>query len=368
MTTPEQPAEPLPTAPWTGATNSLVDVAGIRVGHHTAATEGWLTGTTLILTGPAGAVGGVDVRGGGPGTRETDVLEPRNAGPPVHAVVLTGGSAFGLAAADGAMQRLEADGRGVSAGPNQDIVVPIVPTAVVFDVGRGGDVSARPDPSFGRAAYDAASSEAGRLRVPEGCVGAGTGAVAGLLKGGVGSASAVLASGETVAALAVVNSLGSTVDPNTGELYGARFGLTAEFAGVVRPTDEEVAAYRAAIAAALAALREPVLNTTIGVVATDATLTTNRCARLAMVAHDGMARSIRPTHTMFDGDTVFALATQQAAPPADEFVFNDLLTAAADCFARAVVHAVLAAALTETTAGRWLSYRDVFPSAFGTSE
>jgi len=365
MTTPEQPAEPSPTAPRPGATNSLVDVAGIRVGHRTAAADGWLTGTTVILTGAAGAVGGVDVRGGGPGTRETDVLDPRNAAPPVHAVVLTGGSAFGLAATDGVMQRLETDGVGVAAGPNQDIVVPIVPAAVVFDLGRGGDVSARPDPSFGRTAYDAATSEAGRLGVPQGCVGAGTGAIAGLLKGGVGSASSVLASGETVGALAVVNSLGSTVDPHTGELYGARFGLPGEFAGLGRPTGEEVDAYRAGVAAALAALRAPVLNTTIGGVATDAALTRNQCARLAMVAHDGMARSIRPAHTMFDGDTVFALATCQTAPPADEIVFNDLLTAAADCFARAVVHAVLAASLTETPAGRWLSYRDVFPSAFG---
>ena len=212
----------------TGSTNSLVDVVGLRVGHVQRVGEGWLTGSTVVLTGAAGAVGGVDVRGGGPGTRETDLLDPRNNVQRVHAVLLTGGSAFGLAAADGVMARLAAAGVGYPVGLEPGQVVPIVPAAVVFDLGRGGDFTARPDASFGGLAYDEAAGPGGDAAPVAGCVGAGTGAVAGGLKGGVGSASEVLPDGSTVGALVVVNAVGSTVDLGTGELLGARHLLPGE--------------------------------------------------------------------------------------------------------------------------------------------
>ena len=208
-----------------GPTNSLTDVPGIRVGHATRTERGWLTGTTVVLAPDAGAVGGVDVRGGAPGTRETDLLDPRNLVDRVNAVVLTGGSAFGLAAADGVVQRLYAAGLGWPMGePGQ--VVPIVPGAVLFDLGRGGEFGHAPGPADGAAAYDAARAAA-RARRSQGCVGAGTGAKVGGLKGGIGSASAVLDDGTTVAALVAVNALGSVLDERVGELFATASGSTA---------------------------------------------------------------------------------------------------------------------------------------------
>lgn len=323
-----------------GPTDSLVDVAGLRVGHHQHTGHGWLTGTTVVLAPPGGMVAGVDVRGGGPGTRETDLLDPRAAVQRIHAVVLGGGSAYGLAAADGVMRRLARAGIGFPVGPTPAEVVPIVPAAIVFDLGRGGDFGCRPGPLFGARAYDAAAGAFGGAKVVQGCVGAGTGAVAGGLKGGVGSASQVLEAGVTVAALAVVNAAGSTVDPVTGQVYG-RPSLT------VPPS-------------ALAQSGAGLLNTTIGVVATDATLTKAECSKLAGMAHDGMARAIRPVHTMFDGDTVFGLSTADRPAP-DGLLTHQLLAAAGDCFERAVVAAMLAATTVETPAGRWTSLRDLLP-------
>jgi putative pantetheine hydrolase len=352
-----------------GPTNSLADVAGIRVGHADRRVDGWLSGTTVVLAPESGAVAGVDVRGGGPGTRETDVLDPRNLIERIHAVVLSGGSAFGLAAADGVMQRLFEAGVGYpTGGPGE--VVPIVPSAVIFDLGRGGDFAGRPGAGLGEEAYDAALSGSSRLGrtepAPVGVVGAGTGAVSGGLKGAVGSASVVLADGTTVAALVVVNSLGSCVDPATGELYAARFGLAGEFRHLRLPdVDEVVAARAAADRARTPGVQGYALATTIGVVATDATLTKAQCAKVAGIAHDGMARAIRPVHTMFDGDTVFTLATG-ARPAPDLLAFHALLDAGGDCFTRAIGHAILAAESVETPAGRWRSYRDAFPSAFRT--
>jgi L-aminopeptidase/D-esterase-like protein len=335
-----------------GATNTLTDVAGIGVGHATRLGEGWLTGTTVIVAPSGGAVGGVDVRGGGPGTRETDLLDPRNAVTHVHAVVLTGGSAFGLAAADGVMKRLFAAGVGFPVGGPGE-VVPIVPCAVIFDLGRGGGFDQVPDASLGAEAYDAASVGP----VPLGVVGAGTGAVAGGLKGGVGSASAVLDFGVTVAALVVVNAVGSTVDPTTGELYAVRTGLADEFAGIRTPDPAQVAAWQEAVAAG-----SPPLATTLAVIATDATLTKAQCAKVSGIGHDGMARAIRPVHTMFDGDTVFTLATGAQAAP-DAMAFYSLIDAAGDCVTRAIAHAMLAADTTETAKGSVKSYRDAFGSA-----
>jgi L-aminopeptidase/D-esterase-like protein len=344
--------------PQPGPTNTITDVAGIQVGHVTRIGDGWLTGTTVVLPPPVGAVAGVDVRGGGPGTRETDLLDPRANVTAVHAIVLTGGSAFGLAAADGVMQALFDAGVGYVVGlPPNSTIVPIVPAAVIFDLGRGGDVRNRPDASFGAEAVAAASDGPVAL----GVVGSGTGAKSGGLKGGVGSASVVLDDGTTVGALVVVNSVGSTVDPATGELYAARFVFPGELPPMRQPDTAELEAARA-----VALSRGPTggyLATTIGVVATDVALTKAQCAKVSGVAHDGLARAIRPVHTMFDGDTMFTLATG-ARPAPDPLEFHALLDAAGDCVTRAVAHAVLAAETVPSPDGDIRSLRDALPSAF----
>ena len=192
-------------------------IEGFEIGHHTADTDGWLTGTTVVLARD-GAVGGVDVRGGGPGTRETDLLDPRAMIERVHAVVLTGGSAYGLAAADGVMAGLEQAGIGFPVGPEPGHVVPIVPAAVIFDLNRRGHFRNRPTAEFGARALAAASAE----RPESGCVGAGTGALCGGLKSGFGYAERRLDTGASVAAAVVVNAGGSMVDPLTGRLYADR--------------------------------------------------------------------------------------------------------------------------------------------------
>jgi putative pantetheine hydrolase len=337
--------------PTSGPTNSLVDVNGLAVGHATRRADGWLTGTTVVLTGAEGAVAGVDVRGGGPGTRETDLLDPRALVDRVHAVVLTGGSAFGLAAADGVMVELERQGTGLAVG-RSGAVVPIVPAGVCFDLGRGGDVSHRPDAAFGVEAVQAAS----RAAVPEGCVGAGTGAVVGGLKGGVGSASQVLEDGTTVGAVAVVNAVGSPVDPATGLLWAHPH---------LRPDERPPAPGSDAVQhlRAVVTPQAPVVGgaTTLVVVGTDTTLSKAQCAKVAGIAHDGLARAVSPVHTMADGDTAFALATCHRPPP-DLEQLHVLLTAAADVTCRAVARAVLAADSVSTSAGSWPSYRSLLRS------
>ena len=335
-----------------GPHNALTDVAGLRVGH--AHVAGALSGTTVVLAPPGGAVAGVDVRGAAPGTRETDLLDPRATVPHVHALVLSGGSAFGLAAADGVMARLEAAGIGF---PVPGAVVPIVPAAVLFDLGRGGpadDPALRPTADTGAAAADAAVDGP----VAPGVVGAGVGALVGGLKGGIGTASAVLDGAITVAALVALNAGGSAVDPETGGLLGARLGLPGEFAP---PAVGDAA--RAALRAAAGAMR-PRLGTatTLAIVATDAALDKAGCARLAAMGHDGLARALSPVHTALDGDTVFGLATG-ARPVPDLAGLVALQAAAADVVSRAVVHAVLAAETVTTPAGTWRSYRDVVAGA-----
>ncbi|HVH21975.1 MAG TPA: P1 family peptidase [Pseudonocardia sp.] len=330
-----------------GPHNALTDVPGLLVGHARVSGPGALSGTTVVLAPPDGAVGGADVRGAAPGTRETDLLHPGNTVQRVHAVVLSGGSAYGLAAADGVMCRLEAAGIGF---PVPGGVVPIVPAAVVFDLGRGGDFGARPDAVTGSAAFDAAHAGP----VEQGVVGAGTGALVGGLKGGVGSASAVLDSAAVVAALVVVNAVGSAVDPETGALYGARTGLPGEFAPVA-VTPAGLDGLRAAAAPTPPA---PGTATTIGVLATDLTLDKAGCARLAAMGHDGLARALAPVHTALDGDTIFGLST--AARPAPELTELIALQAvAADVVTRAVAHAVLAAHTVPGPAGPLRCYRDV---------
>jgi L-aminopeptidase/D-esterase-like protein len=357
-------------------------VPGLRVGHATLHSAGGLTGTTVVLAPPDGAVAGVDVRGAAPGTRETDLLDPRRLVQRVHAVVLSGGSAYGLAAADGVMRALESDRVGfplggqadgqpsIAAGDRRDRrdqrdrgdratrVVPIVPAAVVFDLGRGGDFTARPDAATGLAAYRAAAGPAGDGPVAQGVVGAGTGAVVGKLKGGVGTASAVLSGGGTVAALVVLNAAGSAVHPRTGEPYGARYGLPGEFAGLRAPEPAELAAARDAGLLG-GALGGPLRATTLAVIGTDLTLTKAQCAQLAVMGADGLARAVRPVHTMYDGDLTFALSTGRRPPPELDDL-HELLAVAADGVTRAIVHALLSAESVRTPAGSWPSYPDVF--------
>ncbi len=352
-----------------GAGNALTDVEGLRVGHHARTGGGYLTGTTVVLAPPGGAVAGVDVRGGGPGTRETDLLAPTASVQRVHAIVLTGGSAYGLAAASGVAEALGDRQIGLPVGPTPSEVVPIVPAAVLFDLGRGGAFRARPDQTFGRAAVDAALGGAGDGAPAGGCVGAGTGAVAGGLKGALGQASAVLADGTTVAALVVVNSVGSAVDPRTGALWGAPLLLSADGPALAVPSPAE----RDALADAARRSEMPtgasaghvIRNTTIGVLATDAALTKAQCGKLAAVGHDGIARAINPVHTLFDGDTLFALST--TGRPAPEMPgYQAILAAAADVVTRAVVRAILAATGVRTPGGAWASYLDLAGSAVRT--
>jgi len=321
-------------------------IEGFRIGHHTADGDGWLTGTTVVLA-TDGAVGGVDVRGGGPGTRETDLLDPRNLVDRVNAVVLTGGSAYGLAAADGVMAALERDGLGFPVGPEPGQVVPIVPAAVLFDLGRGGDFRNRPTAEFGVRAYAAASAE----RPKSGLVGAGTGAVCGGLKGGFGYAERRLDGGTSVGAAVAVNATGSPVDPVTGRLWADRQQrLTTPSA---RERHALTSAYQH---------RARSLATTIGVLLTDATLTKAQASRLATIGHDGMARAIAPVHSMTDGDSVFALASGRRPAPDQHQAVADLdalLAAAADTFTDACFDALFSA----EGRGPWPAYRDLAPSA-----
>ncbi|MFD9068708.1 P1 family peptidase [Streptomyces lasiicapitis] len=367
MTTRDVPRE-------SGRSGALTDVAGLRVGHAGRTGDGWLTGTTVVLAPEGGAVAAVDVRGGGPGTRETDALDPRNLVQRVEAVVLTGGSAYGLDAAGGVMAWLEERGRGVRVGPDPAHVVPVVPAACVFDLGRGGAFGARPDAAMGRAAVvDAAARESGHA-VAEGSVGAGTGAVVGQVKGGVGTASTVLGSGVTVAALVVANAAGSGVDPRTGVLYGQFFedededgdgagdGGAGRAGGLADPPSAEVhaAALRRLAEVAERNVRPP-LNTTLAVVATDAALTKAQAQKLAGTSHDGMARAVRPVHLLNDGDTVFALSTgARPLDAANPLALNEVLAAGADMVTRAIVRALLAAESVETPGGTFPAYTELY--------
>ncbi|MFG3038940.1 P1 family peptidase [Streptomyces sp. NPDC048330] len=339
--------------------DAVTDVAGLRVGHARVAGPGALSGTTVVLAPAGGMTAAVDVRGGGPGTRETDALDPRNLVERIDAVVLTGGSAYGLDAAAGVMAWLEGRHRGVRVGPDPSHVVPVVPAACVFDLGRGGGFTARPDASTGRAAVEAADASGDHARVETGAVGAGTGAVVGGMRGGVGTASAVLESGITVGALVVVNAVGSAIDPATGVPYGSLFDGGRP---VVPPREVHEAALRR-LARAREAAAPPPLNTTLAVVATDAALTRAQARKVAGTAHDGIARAVRPVHLMNDGDTVFALATGARELPAapGPLALNEILAAGADLVTRAIVRAVLAApGGLRGPGGDFPSYRELY--------
>ncbi len=359
-----------------GPTNSLADVAGIGVGHAVCEDGAGDSGVTMIVA-PKSATASVDVRGGGPGTRETDLLAPHNTVQAVHAIGLCGGSAFGLDALTGAMAELESRGIGFPAlGPEHpDKLVPIVPGAVIFDL-LLGRWDSRPDAATGAAATaaalnavagDATGQEALAQGVQNGNVGAGLGASAGALKGGFGQASAVFPEGTplagvTVAVGIVVNPQGAVFDPATGLPWGVAAELSGEFAryglsdclvdgepvgaeGVNRLKGKNLLGTKIT-----ADMLAPKLNTTIGVVATDAPLTKAQAKRLALAGHDGIARAIRPAHMPMDGDTLFAMATGEHGSEAavddrgvDDIGMSVLSATAANTVERAIVHAVLAA-------------------------
>jgi L-aminopeptidase/D-esterase-like protein len=304
---------------------AITDVAGLSVGHYTDARRP--TGCSVLLC-PQGVVCGVDVRGAAPGTRETDLLRPDNLVEHVHALLLTGGSAFGLDAASGVVRWLEERGHGLGVGP---AVVPIVPAAVLFDLWIG-DHRIRPDAAAGYAACEAAS----HAPPAQGSVGAGAGASAGKLfgidramKGGIGTASMKVGS-VTVGALVAVNPTGDVIDPASGQVLAGTRGADG------RPRS----ASRAIAAGEIPPRALPGMATTIGIVATDAQLSKAQCQKLATMAHNGLARSIDPVHTMADGDTLFALATGTSGRPGEMTVLGVL---AAMVTARAVLNAVRAA-------------------------
>jgi L-aminopeptidase/D-esterase-like protein len=313
-----------------GPGNLLTDVPGILVGQ--AEDPDNVSGTTVVLA-ERPAVASVDVRGGAPGSRETELLAQGTLVERIDAVVLSGGSAFGLDAAAGVMEWLAERGRGFKVGA---IRVPIVPAAILFDLGFPGRQAWTGEPPYralGRRAVMAAAKD-----FTLGNAGAGLGATAGRLKGGVGSASLVLAGGPTVGAIVAINSWGSVVRPDCGRFWAADLALAGEIDR--QPAIPDAAFDLGDFSQCGAAI--PGANTTIAVVATDAALDKAGCRRLAIMAQDGLARAIRPVHTPFDGDTVFSLSTG-TGPPVEPATLTRLGSAAADCLARAVMRAVLAA-------------------------
>jgi L-aminopeptidase/D-esterase-like protein len=331
-------AQTLPQTP--GPKNAITDVPGIEVGHYTATTgSGGMTGTTAIIA-RGGATAGVTQRGGAPGTRETDLLKSAKAVGTAHAVVLSGGSAYGLAAADGVMTCLESQGIGTPVA--NGAIVPIVPSAILFDPGRCAPFNFRPDASFGTNACRAASNGP----VQMGNVGAGAGARSGGTKGGIGTASAVLPNGVVVGAIVAVNSAGRTFDAATGDFFAGYTQAGAD------------ATVRTAQAAPDAQSDELLRATTIAVVATNVRLTKAQANKVAQMADDGLARAIRPAHGTGDGDTVFALAT--GTTPATASI-TQLGGAAADALSRAIMRALLAADGIHTGTCNVSSYCELFP-------
>lgn len=313
-----------------GARNLISDVPGILVGQ--AEDRAAVTGVTVVLA-EAPAVAAVDVRGGAPGSRETELLRPGNLVDRVDAIVLSGGSGFGLDAGAGAMNVLAEQGRGFAVGKAR---VPIVPGAILFDLnfpGRTHWTGEPPHRRLGREAILRASKD-----FALGNAGAGFGAKAGRLKGGLGSASSALGDGATVGAVVAVNCCGATVRPDCGRFWAADLALVGEIPRqpAVPATPLDLDDFSACGDGLIGA------NTTIAVVATDAPLDKSACLRFAMMAQDGLARAIRPAHTPFDGDTVFALSTGGGSTATPERLTR-LGNAAADCLARAVMRAVVAA-------------------------
>ena len=324
---------------------TLTAVDGIKVGHHTLTERP--TGCTVILIDGGGAVGGVSQRGGAPGTRETDLLHPLNMVDRVNAIVLAGGSAFGLDAASGTVRWLEEHNIGFDV---RIAKVPIVPAAILFDLPVGGNPKVHPGADCGYQATAAATSGP----VQEGSVGAGAGATIGKLggfadrsadpplqrkpmKAGVGSAAIRMPNGLVVAAIVAVNAVGDIVNPATGKVV----------AGVLNPDGTLADARQLLRSGALVARARPGENTTIGVVATNARLTKDQVNRMALMADDGLARAISPSHTTGDGDTIFSLATAQWSGEADVTVVGALAAEAlADAVVRAATQATSVAGIT----------------------
>lgn len=316
-----------------GPRNALTDVAGLSVGC--AEDMGALTGVTVIVP-EARAVCAVDVRGGGPGTRESDALEPHTLVDAVDALVLAGGSVYGLAAADGVAAMMGAAGKGFGLVPLPGVPrSPVIPAAILYDLANGGNKAwgeAPPYNALGRAAYSARGAD-----VPLGNRGAGLGARAGQLKGGQGSASIVTADGFTIAALACVNAWGSTTLPNQRAFWAHAFEIDGEFGGVA----PNAASFDAEDWGGAKLNPQPRANTTIAVVAVDADLTPAEAKRVAQMASAGLARAIRPVFAPFDGDVVYALTTAaKPAPEPRQLAVARFGALAADCLARAIARGV----------------------------
>lgn len=309
-----------------GPLNLITDVAGLRVGH---AQDARLKSGCTVLVADAPFTASVHVMGGAPGTRETDLLAPDKLVPAVDALVLSGGSAFGLDACSGVVDGLRAQGRGFRVGP---AAVPLVPGAILFDLLNGGDKgwTANPYRALGAAALAAAARD-----FDLGSVGAGTGALTAMLKGGLGSASFVLENGVTVGALVAVNPVGSVTTPGERHFWAAPFEMEAEFGGFgPDPATGLCGPFVSRKAQSMAAQG----NTTIAIVATDAALTKTQCNRLAISAHDGIARAIVPAHTPHDGDLVFAVSA--GGVDVDDAAASAIGSAAAHCLSRAIARAV----------------------------
>ncbi len=325
--------------PRPGARNLITDITGLRVGH--CADERARTGVTALLCGADWAAA-IDVRGGGPGTRESEALAPENLVGRAHAIVLAGGSVFGLAAADGVTSALAAQGIGLRLRPGT-WPIPIVPCAVLHDLANGGDKDWGGTPPYRDLGIAAAAAADTGFAL--GSVGAGCGAQAGLQKGGVGSASLDLGEGLIVGALVAVNSVGSVFMPDGKTYWAWAFELDGELAGATPPAAGMDLSDPIADGSRLAQIGrlQAGANTTLGVIACTADLSTAECKRVAMMAHDGIARAVRPAHTPFDGDAVFALASGASpigSPPLRAAQIARIGSAAADCMSRAIARAV----------------------------
>jgi len=311
-----------------GARNLITDVPGLKVGNSQDAV---LKSGVTVVVGDGPMTASYAVMGGAPGTRETDLLEPDKSVAQVDAVVLSGGSTFGLDAATGVVAGLRELGRGFKL---RNLRIPLVPTAIIFDLLNGGDKewTNTPYPALGRAALDAA-----KVEFDLGTAGAGTGALTGTLKGGLGSSSLVLDDGTTVGALIAANPVGGVNTPGERYFWAAPFEIDGEFGGL--GPDPRAGLGRNFVSRKYAAL-ENLANTAIGVVATDAALTKSQAKRIATMAHDGIARAIVPSHLPNDGDLVFCVSTQASQKTATDSDVREIGHAAALCLARAIARAV----------------------------
>lgn len=319
----------------TGPLNLITDVQGLLVGN---ASDDTLKSGTTVLTANQPFVASVDVMGGAPGTRETDLLSPDRTVEAVDAIVLSGGSAFGLDAASGVADALRSEGRGFAVG---DVQVPLVPAAILFDLLNGGNKNWQDNPynALGRDAYRAVTTQ-----FELGSVGAGTGATTAVLKGGLGSASCVLDNGVTVGALVAANPFGSVTTPDNRHFWGAPFELNDEF-GDAGPDLRK--SHATSILPTKASAINARSNTTIAIVATDAVLTKSQAKRMAVAAQDGIARAIVPSHTPMDGDLVFAVSTATRSLENPGIDLMEIGHAAASCLTRAIARGVYHASVKQ---------------------